>query len=111
MSKNCKVACGLCTPKGKRDQAFTIQVSFLIFLIFSCLGGFCDVKHLFGDITGEENLDMTGTDGIFRNANGLCDAGVCYVVGVANSCEAICGKNPCPKLQDEEPCKGEFCGP
>ena len=81
------------------------------FLIFSCLGGFCDVKHLFGDITGEENLDMTGTDGIFRNANGLCDAGVCYVVGVANSCEAICGKNPCPKLQDEEPCKGEFCGP
>jgi hypothetical protein len=78
MSENCGASCGLCTPKG----------------------GFCDVKHLFGEITGEWDLDMTGSDGKFRDADGLCEAGNCYVLGVTNSCEAICGKNPCPHCKN-----------
>ena len=64
------------------------------------VGGYCDVKHLFGEITGEWNLDMTGSDGTFRDADGLCDAGICYVDGVKNSCEAICGIDPCPHCKD-----------
>ena len=64
------------------------------------VGGYCDVKHLFGEITGEWNLVMTGSDGTFRDADGLCDAGICYVDGVKNSCEAICGIDPCPHCKD-----------
>ena len=43
---------------------------------------------------------MTGSDGTFRDADGLCDTGICYVNGVMNSCEAICGKNPCPHCKN-----------
>ena len=43
---------------------------------------------------------MTGSDGKFRDADGLCEGGNCYVLGVTNSCEAICGKNPCPHCQN-----------
>ena len=46
---------------------------------------------------------MTGFDGNFRNNIGLCDAGKCYVVDVANSCKAICGKYPCPECKDLKP--------
>jgi len=80
MSKNCGQTCGLCTPKG----------------------GYCDVKHLFGEITGKWKLGMTGSDGTFRDADGLCDAGKCYVIGMANSCKAICGKDPCPHCKNSE---------
>ena len=66
------------------------------------IGGFCNVKHLFGKITGEWDLDMTGSDGKFRDADGLCEAGICYVLGVANSCKAICGKDPCPQCKDKK---------
>ena len=43
---------------------------------------------------------MTSSDGKFRNAEGLCDKGTCYVAGVANSCMAICGQDPCPECKD-----------
>ena len=45
---------------------------------------------------------MTGFDGNFRNNIGLCDAGKCYVVDVANSCKTICGKYPCPQCKDRK---------
>ena len=43
---------------------------------------------------------MTSSDGKFRNPEGLCDKGSCYVAGVANSCMAICGQDPCPECKD-----------
>ena len=79
-----------------------MRIHFDLTLTFFCVGGFCDVTHLFGKITGEWNLDMTGSDGTFRDADGLCDAGTCYVVGVANSCKAICGEDPCPECKDKK---------
>jgi len=70
----------------------------------------CNVNHWWNDITGTHYLESTGpTDGKFRKVKCNCQHGLCVPVDLpegANSCEVICGVNPCKQEGDATPkCK------
>merc|ERR1712088_42714 len=64
----------------------------------------CNVNHWWNDITGVKTLETYGpTDGKFRKVKCNCQHGLCTPVDLpkgANSCEVICGVNPCEQGND-----------